>query len=103
MSHNIIIKGYGFFPYQTPTYVTNSVLTNCRGKTFLEQDLHCIEQLRQWCHLSYDPKPLQGKNARNPYLIKERNREIQEIDDMVNRIKEFIIKQNGKQRLVCSN
>jgi hypothetical protein len=67
MSLNIYV-GREMLPWQTPTEVTKSVLSNCRGDDCLAQDLSALDLLETWV-LDTSVAKLNGKEARNPYLV----------------------------------
>lgn len=99
MSCNLTIKGYGVI-YQTPSETTRRILREAKGNTVLETDLSALELWRADTHQWSDPPLLQGKDARNAYLIEGREWQIAQIDENFDRARDFIIAQGGKQRLV---
>lgn len=102
MSHNLIVAGG--CPWQTDTETTEKLLANLAPGTVMEQDFEVIERLRAWAHASFDPKPLIGKDARNPYLVNRRNEEIEEIDYLCNSMRDYILNHSrGNKRLTDSN
>lgn len=112
MSLNIHISGEkteggwneNLFPWQTPTsftkYVIETTEKNTKGKSNIEKDLYAMDLLEVWVLEEIVPKPLKGKDARNPFLIKERNDDIEYLKNKLNEIRDFIKKQDGKEQLV---
>lgn len=89
MSHNLHCTGFGHL-YQTPTDVTMRLFEAAGVGTILEQNLNIARAYGEWLHSIYDPKELQGKDARNPYLILQRNEQISELDAHINSLQQFI-------------
>lgn len=102
MSHNLELTGY-IIPWQTPTYITRTILSKARGNSPLEFDLDVLRLLSEYIKTSYYPEPLVGKDSRNPFLIKRRNEEIEKIENMLNNIKQFIIENSKGEKLFGSN
>lgn len=103
MSHNIYIIGYGDYPWQTPTYLTRYVLDNAQGNSPIEKDLSALKLLKEWVQREIYPSPLKGKDARNPYLIKMRKNEINDINNYLIDIENYIRKMQSPIQLVVSN
>lgn len=112
MSLNIHISGEktkegwseNLFPWQTPTtftkYVIETTEKNTLNKSNIEKDLYAVDLLEVWVLEEIGPKPLKEKDARNSFLIKEQNDDIEYLKNKLNEIRDFIKKQGGKEQLV---
>lgn len=98
MSMNIYV-GPKMAPWQTPTHVTDRVLAECRGGSFLEQDLSALDLLEAWV-LETSVEPLTGKDARNPFLIEQRAENVKTIKAQVDGLREFVRRAGGARRQV---
>ena len=100
MSHNIYIQNKMFW-YQTPTHITAYILDS-KGGSNLEKDLASLEKLKQWTFENFGPEKLIGKDARNSFLIKCREQEIQLIEDKFAEIKKLIMNNKTLNRIISS-
>lgn len=97
MGLEIYFEGLGN-PWQTPTEVTRKIMSNLKGSP-LDQDLMVLERLRAYAHQDSDPPPLTGKNARNPYLVKEREEIIAMLDERFDGYVEYVRKNHRGRRI----
>ena len=86
--------------WQTPTHATMNVMEKAIGNSIKEEDLKAIDLLEEWALDEFGPKPLNGKDARNPYLKEKYNQEIQIIKIKFDHIREIIEKNTNGKRLV---
>lgn len=104
MSLNIYIvdsEGNEIPFWQTPTYVTERIIQNVKGNSNKEKDLHAVDLLEEWVMNEIAPKPLTGKDARNPFLLERHSKEIQELyKNKFEYIRKVINKNINGQRLV---
>lgn len=103
MSFNIYIKdceGNQIEVWQTPTSITFEILENAKGDSNKKKDLSALALFEKWVLENCGPKPLKGKDARNPYLINEFNDSVKYIKVKFEHIREEINKNNNKDRLV---
>ena len=90
MSMNLRCVGWDLC--QTPTDVSYALLDVGKAKvgTVLEKDLAVVEAYGNWLHAWLDPKPLEGKDARNSYLQNQRLEEIAETEAMVEALRTHV-------------
>lgn len=88
MSLNILLDGYAF-PYQTPTTITLEAI-GAGGAGAEEQDLRTLDFLHRWAHACFDPPPLRGKDARNPFLRAARDEEVMRITETFEKIRTYL-------------
>lgn len=103
MSLNIYIvdsEGNEIPFWQTPTSVTERIIRNVKGNSNKEKDLYAVDMLEEWVMNEIAPKPLTGKDARNPFLLELYNREVQSIKDKFKYIREVINKNTNGRRLI---
>lgn len=100
MSFNLYCKGFGGL-IQTPTDVTMRLLEAAGVGTVLEQNLKIARAYGEWVHATFDPPELQGKDARNPYLMQERDDEISRLGDHINALQRYI-RLNSSTKLLFS-
>lgn len=98
MSMNIHV-GPKMAPWQTPTEVTDRVLAECRGGSFIEQDLSALDLFEAWV-LETSVKSLAGKDARNPFLIEQQAESVRTIKAQVDDLREFVRRAGGARRQV---
>lgn len=98
MSMNIYV-GPKMAPWQSPTEVTDRVLAECRGGSFIEQDLSALDLLETWV-LETCVKQLAGKDARNPFLIEQQAESVRTIKAQVDDLREFVRRAGGARRQV---
>ncbi len=98
MSMNIYV-GPKMAPWQTPTEVTDRVLAECRGGSFIEQDLSALDLLEAWV-LETSVEPLSGKDARNPFLLEQQAESVRTIKAQVDDLREFVRRDGGARRQV---
>lgn len=81
MSMNLYLSYSNSFPVQTPTSVSYAAYEAGGTGTGLEADLRVLRYVRDWYLNAYGLLPLQGKDARNPFLISQRDAERERIED----------------------
>ena len=82
MSHNLTLSGYGGL-YQTQTDNTEAILAAGSREQIAE------EYLRRYVR-NRTPEALRGREARNPYLIREREQQVARLDEEAERLRTYL-------------